>query len=55
MTIEDLVVCIKIKEDNRVTLNELKIELSNKVNIVERGQSLRRYKGNKKTKSQGQG
>ncbi|XP_076934880.1 uncharacterized protein LOC143601320 [Bidens hawaiensis] len=55
MTIEDLVVRLRIEEDNRVALKGTQVEVSTKANMVEHGQSSRWYKGNKNHKPYGKG
>ena len=47
MTIEDLVVRLRIEEDNKMALKGTLVEASAKANMVDHGQSSRGFKGNK--------
>ena len=55
MTIEDLVVRLRIEEDNRIAHKGGQVEASAKANLVEHGQSSRGHKGNKGHKFNGKG
>ncbi|KAJ0557132.1 putative RNA-directed DNA polymerase [Helianthus annuus] len=55
MTIEDLVVRLRIEEDNRLSHKGIQVEASTKANLLEHGQSSRGYKGNKGHKFKGKG
>ncbi|KAJ0480776.1 putative transcription factor interactor and regulator CCHC(Zn) family [Helianthus annuus] len=55
MTIEDLVVRLRIEEDSRLSHKGSQVEASAKANLVEHGQSSRGHKGNKGQKFKGKG
>ncbi|XP_076959538.1 uncharacterized protein LOC143635645 [Bidens hawaiensis] len=48
MNMEDLVVCLRIEEDNRAKLNGSQVDIYAKANMIEHAQSSKRYKGKPK-------
>ena len=53
MTIEDLIVRLRIEEDNKMAQKSTSLQAEAKANLVEYGQSSKSNKGNTKTKGKG--